>query len=204
VLISKLDGKNGAVLDRIVQAYGFKQKSQYADQVGLSSSNLAMRYKRDAFPADLVVQCLLDTDASLNWLITGLGEPPSNVNREKLKKSSAVSDLGETINLERLTIDKGELKNNGELVFDSRFLADSLSSQSDLVVVQSGKTQYIVDRNYKAIVDGKWVIDVEDSVSVKTLSRIPVGRVKVTSPDSEFECALSDITALGFVVMVCE
>ncbi|MEN4768992.1 phage repressor protein CI [Duffyella gerundensis] len=204
MLISKLDGKNGAVLNRIVQAYGFKQKSQYADQVGLSSSNLAMRYKRDAFPADLVVQCLLDTDASLNWLITGLGEPPSNVNRENLKKSSAVSDLGENINLERLTIDKGELKNNGELVFDSRFLADSLSSQSDLVVIQSGKTQYIVDRNYKAIVDGKWVIDVEDSVSVKTLSRIPVGRVKVTSADSEFECALSDITVLGFVVMVCE
>ena len=204
MLISKLDGKNGAVLNRIVQAYGFKQKSQYADQVGLSSSNLAMRYKRDAFPADLVVQCLLDTDASLNWLITGLGEPPSNVNRENLKKSSAVSDLGENINLERLTIDKGELKNNGELVFDSRFLADSLSSQSDLVVIQSGKTQYIVDRNYKAIVDGKWVIDVEDSVSVKTLRRIPVGRVKVTSADSEFECALSDITVLGFVVMVCE
>ncbi len=204
MLVSQLDGKKGAVLDRIVQAYGFERKSQYAEQVGLSSSNLAMRYRRDAFPADLVVQALIDTDASLEWLINGKGEPPAKANVKTIAQSSKKPIDGEQITLERLTIDKSELKHNGELVFDSLFFGDSYHLDSDLIVVQSGKTQYIVDRHYTSVADGKWLVSIEGSTSIRNLSRIPVGRVRVTGGETDFECSVDDIAVIGAVVMVCE
>jgi len=204
MLVSQLDGKKGAVLDRIVQAYGFERKSQYAERVGLSSSNLAMRYRRDAFPADLVLQALIDTDASLEWLISGKGEPPTTAKKKTVTQLPRKLPDGEQLRLERLILDKSELKINGELVFDSLFFGDFYHVDSDLVVVQSGKTQYIVDRHYTSVADGKWLVDIEGSISIRNLSRIPVGRVKVTGGETEFECAVTDISVIGAVVMVCE
>lgn len=204
MLVSQLNGRKGAVLDRIVQAYGFERKSQYADRVGLSSSNLAMRYRRDAFPSDLVLQALIDTDASLEWIISGKGAPPTNASAKAVRQPLRKLTEGDSVELERLTLDKSELKSNGTLVFDSLFFGDAYHTDSDLVVVQSGKTQFIVDRHYTSVADGKWLVHIEGSASIRTLSRIPVGRVKVTGGETDFECSVDDISVIGAVIMVCE
>ncbi|WP_227630553.1 helix-turn-helix domain-containing protein, partial [Klebsiella pneumoniae] len=41
--------------------------------LGIASSSLANRYKRDFFPADIVVRCMAETGATLEWLVTGNG-----------------------------------------------------------------------------------------------------------------------------------
>lgn len=73
-----------------------------------------------------------------------------------------------------------------------------------LAVVQAEKTQYIIDRHYNSVADGRWLIDIDGAVSIRNLSRLPAGRVKVTGGETSFECSVSDITVLGAVVMVCE
>lgn len=35
---------------------------------------MATRYMRDIFPADWVLQCVLETGVSIDWLVTGNGE----------------------------------------------------------------------------------------------------------------------------------
>lgn len=59
------------VLDRVINAYGFTSKLMLADHFGMASSSLAGRYKRGGFPADMVVRCVAETGASLEWLATG-------------------------------------------------------------------------------------------------------------------------------------
>ncbi len=61
------------VLDRVIDAYGFTSKLMLADHFDMASSSPAGRYKRGGFPADMVVRCVAETGASLEWLATGQG-----------------------------------------------------------------------------------------------------------------------------------
>ncbi|WP_081297013.1 helix-turn-helix domain-containing protein [Gilliamella sp. App4-10] len=56
-----------------------------------------MRYKRDSFPYDLVIRCMDETGATLQWLANGEGEFLSN---EKPKETVLTDETLEK--LERL------------------------------------------------------------------------------------------------------
>ncbi|OTQ71606.1 hypothetical protein B6D17_04270 [Gilliamella apis] len=94
------------VLDRIIEAYGFKSKVEYSNYLGTSAASLSIRYRRDLFPSDLVVKCMDETGASLQWLATGEGQ----FNPAEQSKETVISD--ETlVKLERLATlkDKGAI-----------------------------------------------------------------------------------------------
>lgn len=102
----------GKVIDRIIKSYGFKTKLDLCKHLNISSGTLSMRYKRDFFPSDLVVRCMAETGASLEWLVTGEGEFLPN---EPTPKETVLSD--ETLEkLERL----GTLKEKG-VITDQEF-----------------------------------------------------------------------------------
>ena len=109
----KVDFNSGGalVIDRIIQAYGFRTKLQLCNHLGTTSANLSLRYKRDFFPSDLVVRCMAETGATLEWLVTGEGELTQN----EQPKETVLSD--ETLEkLERL----GTLKEKG-VITDQEF-----------------------------------------------------------------------------------
>lgn len=92
------DRGGGQVIDRIIKSYGFKTKLDLCRHLNISSGTLSMRYKRDFFPSDLVVRCMAETGATLEWLVTGEGEFSPN---EPIPKETVLSD--ETLEkLERL------------------------------------------------------------------------------------------------------
>jgi phage repressor protein C with HTH and peptisase S24 domain len=94
------DSGGAAVIDRIIQAYGFKTKLQLCNHLGTTSANLSLRYKRDFFPSDLVIRCMAETGATLEWLATGEGEFLPN---EQQPKETVLSD--DTLEkLERLAV----------------------------------------------------------------------------------------------------
>ena len=87
-----------AVIDRVIKAYGFKTKLALANHLEISGASLSSRYKNDFFPSDIVVRCMAETGASLEWLATGEGEFSPN---EPTPKETVLSD--ETLEkLERL------------------------------------------------------------------------------------------------------
>lgn len=201
MLVTNFNGSGGAILDRLIQAYGFKQKSQYAEHVGLSSSNLAMRYKRDAFPADLVVQCLIDTDAELNWILYGQGDAPSAVKAQAADRAGESHPIKSLTEIERVKLTNGELSPVDFVTLECKLFLDKVAANSNLLAVIEGEQQYIINRSYKAVVDGKWLLDIEGMASLRSLARLPGGRVRISGGDAEFECALNDISATGIVVM---
>lgn len=105
------DSDGGKVLDRIIEAYGFSSKQSYTEYLGVSASSLSMRYKRDSFPYDLVIKCMDETGATLEWLANGEGEFLSN---EKPKEAVLTDETLEK--LEKL----GSLKERG-LITDQEF-----------------------------------------------------------------------------------
>ena len=63
------------VVERMVAAYKLKTVKALSEKLNVGVSVISNRITRNTFPADLVIQCALETGADLLWLCTGEGEP---------------------------------------------------------------------------------------------------------------------------------
>lgn len=68
--------------------------------------------------------------------------------------------------------------------------------------MQDEKAQYILDQKFAEVFDGEWLVNVEGKSSIRTLTRIPVKKVRVSGVGMAFDCDLEDINVLGRVVLI--
>jgi hypothetical protein len=181
-------GHSSEVLNRIVEAYGFTSKLQLADHFQMAASSLSARYKRGIFPADMVIRCVAETGADLEWLSTGYGKKFNDGELDVLK-------------LPRSKIVDGQMYEAGFYLLDkASFLPGKLTPQDAICIIDSF-TQYIVDRDYSEIYDDEWLVEIEGKISVRTLTRIPIKKVRVSGVGMAFDCSLEDIDVLGRVAL---
>ncbi|WP_193147814.1 phage repressor protein CI [Citrobacter freundii] len=184
----ELIGHSSEVLDRVIDAYGFTSKLMLADHFDMASSSLAGRYKRGGFPADMVVRCVAETGANLEWLATGHGR---KFNDEEL----------DILRIPRRKIVDGQLYESGLLMLDKViFLPGKPLPQNPICIVDNAM-QYIVEQQFSEVYDDDWLVDIEGKISVRTLTRIPVKKVRVSGVGMAFDCEIDDITILGRVVL---
>ncbi len=141
-----------------------------ADHLEVSKSTLANRYMRDTFPADWIIQCALETGTSLTWLTTCAGPIYEN----------AKSDI---LAVEKKNIVNGELHDSGFLLFDKSLISSSLNKSLSII---DAENIYLADETFGEITDGVWLVEIEGKFSVRTLTRIPVGKIKITNVGSSF------------------
>ncbi|CBJ80125.1 Repressor protein CI [Xenorhabdus bovienii str. Jollieti] len=178
---------NAEVLDRIIEAYGFSSKIMLAEHFNMAASSLSGRYKRSIFPADMVIRCMHETGANLEWLAFGTGHP---FDHEKV----------DILKLPNHRLVDGNLKQSGHIMFDKVMLTNGALLPSDPVSIQEDKDYYVIDRKFADVFDGKWLVDIEGKISIRELTRIPIKRVRVTGAGIPFDCDLSDLTVLGRVI----
>lgn len=181
--------KGGAdVLNRVIQAYGFTTKLALADHLDIASSSLANRYKRDFFPSDIVVRCMAETGVTLEWLATGKGR---KFNDEEL----------DIMKMPRQKIVDGKLYDAGILMLDKvTFLPGKPLPLNPLCVIDNSQ-QYIIDQQFTEVYDDDWLVEIEGKNSIRTLTRIPVKKVRVSGVGMAFDCGIDDITVIGRVVL---
>lgn len=183
------EGDNTPVLDRVIEAYGFSAKMQLAEHLDMAASTLSGRYRRGGFPADIVTRCMADTGVKLEWLVTGQGKK---------------FDDGE-LDILRFPCQKlvdGQLYESGFAMLDKVFFREGSSLPSKPFCLQDDKVQYIIDQGFTEVYDGEWLINVEGKVSIRTLTRIPVKKVRVSGVGMSFDCSLEDIQVIGSVVLI--
>lgn len=198
----KIDFQSGAkeVLDRVLQAYGFTTKLALAEHLGIASSSLANRYSRGHFPSDIVIRCMADTQASLQWLATGKGDALSGT--AALSVSEDSPDVN-AISLSRQRLEGGKLVDLARITMETRFFESWPGAIEQPLMVLEGSQQYIAEQAFSEIVDGHWLVSLEGQVSIRSLTRIPPGRVRVSHGQQQFECALNELTPLARIVLVC-
>ncbi len=179
------------VLDRVIQAYGFNTKLALAEHLDIASSSLANRYKRDLFPADIVVKCMAETGATLEWLATGQGRKFNDEDLDIMK-------------LPRKKIVDGKLYESGFLMLDKVIFLPGKPLPQNPVCVINNSLQYIIDQHFTEVYDDVWLVEVEGKTSVRTLTRIPVGKVRVSGVGMAFDCGIDDIKIIGRVVLTIE
>ncbi|KTH84939.1 repressor [Enterobacter hormaechei subsp. steigerwaltii] len=179
----------GEVLDRVIEAYGFKTKLALADHLGIASSSLAMRYRRDYFPSDIVVRCMAETGATLEWLATGFG-------------SKFDTDEIDMLRIPRQKIVDGLLYDSDHLKLDKATILPGRPTPSKPKCVIEGSVTYVVECDFQEIFDGEWLVEIEGKTSIKSLTRIPVKRVRVSGNGSAaFDCGIDDIRIIGRVIL---
>lgn len=182
-------GHSSEVLDRVIEAYGFTSKLQLADHFEMASSSLSARFKRGIFPADMVVKCVAETGASLEWLSTGRGQKFDDEELDIMKFT-------------RKKLVDGQLYDSGYVMFDKVFFKAGNPLPSDPICVQDEKAQYILDQKFAEVFDGEWLVSIEGKTSIRTLTRIPVKKVRVSGVGMAFDCSIEDIEVLGRVVLI--
>ncbi|BEA72162.1 CI repressor [Escherichia coli] len=196
-----MDFKNGgqAVINRLLEAYGFKTRQALCEQLNVSTSTMGTRWMRDIFPADWVIQCSIETGASVEWLSFGKGEKFSGSAAQSSieeQKSANENLLGDVVTVPRKKIIDGNLFDSNFYMFDKAIIPSHLINP---VIILDDDIQYVADQKNDEVSDGTWVVEIEGKVSIKQLTRVPVGKVLVTpaSGGQSFECGINDLKPLA-------
>lgn len=174
------------VVQRLLEAYGFKTRQALCDKLGVAKSTMASRYMRDIFPADWVIQASIETGINVEWLAFGIGEKYANENHLTLKVPSAV-------------LENGELTSGESLFYDKQLYPEDLSSPCVLFV---GKGRYLMDQGAKDVCDGLWLMDIDGKKSIREVMRLPQQKVRISNESGSFDCPMSDVKFVGFVSLV--
>lgn len=196
-----MDLKTGgqAVITRLLEAYGFKTRQALCNQLNVSTSTMGTRWMRDVFPADWVVQCSIETGASVEWLSFGKGEMFPNgsiTNSNETEKSANENLLSDVVAVPRKKVVDGSLYDSNFYMFDKAMLPSHLSNP---LIVVDDDVSYVAEQKIDELTDGTWLVEIEGQVSIKELMRIPVGKVRVTAvPGStSFECGINDLKPIA-------
>ncbi|WP_313158315.1 phage repressor protein CI [Kluyvera cryocrescens] len=184
-----LPTNSAEVLDRVCEAYGFTTSLQLAEYLDMASSSMSARRTRGVFPADIVVKCSLETGFNLEWLTTGEGK----------KYEAEALDI---MKFARKKLVDGQLYDSGYVMFDKVLFRAGTPLPENPVCIQDDKTQYILDQSFAEVFDGEWLVNIEGKTSIRTLTRIPVKKVRVSGVGMAFDCALDDIEIVGKVILV--
>ncbi len=179
---------NTGVLDRIIEAYGFSSKIMLAEHFDMAASSLSGRYRRPGFPADMVVRCVAETGVSLEWLVTGDGKMFENQSADILR-------------IPNHKIIEGELFPASDIMIDKVIFGAGTPLPANPISVQDGKNYYIVDKKHGDVFDGQWFIQIDGKFSIRTLTRMPAQKVRVSGSGMAFDCDLSDLKISGRVVV---
>lgn len=174
------------VIERLVEAYGFTTRQALCDHLGVSKSTMATRYMRDIFPADWVLQCAIDTDASIIWLATGEGNCKENIKKDVVKIPQKIIENGMLIEKELISIQKDFIINN----------------LKDPVIVKEADRIYICDGSLKKIEDGNWLVQIDDHYSIRMITMLPGKRLRVANEATHFECKASELNFIYKAVKI--
>lgn len=188
-----------AAIERLVAAYGYTTRQALCDRLGVSKSTMATRYMRDIFPADWIIQCVLETGASLEWLSFGTGEAFTGINPGNSianQKSANENALNDVITVQKKKIVDGNLYSANFFMLDKAMLPSHIIKP---IIVVDDTAQYVAEENTDEISDGIWLVEIEGKVSIKQLTRIPVGRVRVNPLEGShyFECGINELKAIA-------
>lgn len=182
----ELSTDSAAVLDRVCEAYGFSTSLQLADHLNMAASSMSARRKRGVFPADIFVQCALETKINLEWLATGSGKKFDNHELDIFK-------------LPRKKLVDGQVYDSGYMMFDKALFRAGTELPSEPMCILDEKIQYIIDQKFAEVYDGEWLVHIEGKSRIRTLTRIPIRKVRVSGIGTAFDCDIDDIDIIGKV-----
>lgn len=177
------------VVERLKKAYGFTKQIDLAKHLDMAQSTFATWVSRKYFPAELVVRCHLETGARMEYL--AYGEEP------------IFSEISDMKFFHRVKLESGKLFELPHTAFMLPHLPPDVDPETTLCVVE-GNFTYFVATKYEHLVDGEYMVVIENSKLMRYLTVLPAGRVRLTGGKFEFDADIKDIEIVGKVILKME
>ncbi|WP_241579948.1 phage repressor protein CI [Rosenbergiella nectarea] len=191
-------------IHRLIAAYNFRSRQQLCDHLGVNKSTMANRYLRDSFPAEWIIQCALETSASLLWLATGEGNPEIKISQKQINQISNVDieKQNSPINftkVDKSTLISGKLFSDGIAALDCSLLPQHTKGVS---LLHTDTESYIISQAIETISNGYFLVSIDEVLSIVKITRLPKNRLIIEQNKTSFECDLDDIEIKGRAIKV--
>ena len=163
------------VIDRIQKAYGFTKRKDLSEHLGISPSTFSTWVSRDFFPSELVIRCVSETGARLNYV--AFGEEPIFDKSDDLKYFHAI----------RLENGKSFMMENKPFLLPYLPNLDSRESYDKVFRVDEDNHTYFATSDYGNLVDGEYFVIVENSHLIRYITVLPAGKIRVDVGKFSFE-----------------
>ena len=97
----------------------------------------------------------------------------------------------------KYVLSDGALCEDGFYIFDREFLP---SAFKNIFAITDNNSEFICDKEFDDIRDGKWVISIDGEITIRDITRLPGGRIFVEGGNRAFECKIEDIEIIGKII----
>lgn len=152
----------------IVKAYGFAKRKLLDEHLGTPHSTFSTWVSRSFFPAELVIRCVKETGARLDYVV--YGNEPVFDNIENLKYFHTIC------------LESGKFFHNEKNTpFHLPYLPnlDSRESYDKVFCILEDNHTYFATSDYGNLVDGEYFVIVENAHFIRYITVLPAGKIRV-------------------------
>lgn len=163
-----------------------------AEVFDIPRSTISTWHTRNITPYEVVLRTHLATGCSLKWLMLDQGEAFEETEGSSIK----------TLPIEKIL--NGSLETKGHISLDLITLEKYDLEESTTTVVEQDHNLYFVNTLETNPTSGRYLIDIDGSLSINHLQRLPGNKLAMDFGDSTIEISDKDIDVVGRIVMTIE
>lgn len=183
-------------MEKIKYLLGTSTDSALAARFNVPKGTISTWLRRDMTPFEISIRTHLATGVSLRWLLLDEGDPFEKEEEEKKQT--------ETISLTKEILNNGEIIKSDSIIFDLQLLVNYNLDPVMTKLISQDNELLLIDTSKKAPTSGRYLINIDGSISINHLQRLPGKKLAMSFGDSSIEIAQEDIEVIGRVVMVME
>lgn len=182
-----LDYQGGdQVLDRIKEYLGTTRRNAIMEVYGIKPNTMSTWSKREQTPFELAVRMNICEGVSLKWLLLGEGEMLVNSSNEPT-----------TTSLKQFNLVNGELIPTTALELDRISITEHFNIPDYAIAIKTDNNIYIIDEQNTIITSGDYLIDMDGSILVTSLTRLPNNKILIDLYGHQTEIGIKDIGIKG-------
>lgn len=200
--------KGNEFVERLKEALNCRSHQELSDILQVPKSTFSTWSKHERTSHELMVRLHL----ALGIPIEELALYPEDRNQaqtvDQQKKATTypsterlVNPQHDTVIVKSSCLSNGKLIETGEVPYAVRRM-NSFGLDADLVVeIETNEAIYLVDQSVTTAVSGKFLIDIDGSLSINHIQRLPGKKLAVVFGDSTVEVSDDDIKVIGRVAV---
>ncbi|WP_182034155.1 phage repressor protein CI [Vibrio diabolicus] len=197
--------KGEAFTETLKEVTGCKTLLEMAELFDVPKATFSAWNTHDRTSHELIVRLHLAKGIPIKKLALGIDEEESNGAKAPYLSSHLPSQYaGEqrgTIILESFCLTNGELLDTGEVPYSIRRINGYGLSGYSLMEVETNEAIYLVDKDTRNAVSGKYLIDIDGNLSINQIQRLPGKKLAIAFGETTMEVSDSDIKVMGRVAV---
>ncbi|MER0335904.1 helix-turn-helix domain-containing protein [Vibrio vulnificus] len=196
--------KGEAFTDALKEVTGCKTLLEMSELFDVPKATFSAWNTHDRTSHELIIRLHLAKGIPIRKLALGISEEESTASQAPFYSSHIPAQYASlqrgTVILESYCLRNGQLLDTGEVPYSIRRLNGFGLNPTVLMELETNEAIYLVDKDLKDPVSGKYLIDIDGRYSLNYIQRLP-NKLAVVFGDATMELSEEDIKVIGRVAV---